>query len=194
MKVSGARAFGSCLSGTEICQCGSKSVALPFCAARTPPGARGRPRGAGARGRVSGEAARGQGQLPLFMDPFAGPEPHFVTRDQEGALTRLEHPCAGGQVEQDQVLLKLARGDIFDARPPPANPPKEPKPRRERAQPNGMLAKLPIGRAKESVTMVRVAGMPTIVLRATIEMSAIRAISNPPPSAKPRTSATITFG
>ena len=40
----------------------------------------------------------------------------------------------------------------------------------------------------------RVAGIPTLVSRATTEMSAISAISKPPPSAKPRTSATITFG
>ena len=40
----------------------------------------------------------------------------------------------------------------------------------------------------------RVAGMPTFVSPATTEMSAMSAISNPPPSAKPRTSATVTFG
>lgn len=40
-----------------------------------------------------------------------------------------------GTVEQAQLLLKLAPVDIFDAGPAPADPPKESKPRPERAQP-----------------------------------------------------------
>ncbi len=39
----------------------------------------------------------------------------------------------------------------------------------------------------------RVAGMPILVSRPTTEMSAMSASSNPPPSAKPLTSATVTF-
>ena len=40
----------------------------------------------------------------------------------------------------------------------------------------------------------RVAGMPMTASLATTAMSAISASSNPPPSAKPETSATVTFG
>ena len=40
----------------------------------------------------------------------------------------------------------------------------------------------------------RVAGMPILASSATTAMSAISASSNPPPSAKPDTSATVTFG
>ncbi len=38
------------------------------------------------------------------------------------------------------------------------------------------------------------AGIPITVSAATTEMSAISASSKPPPSAKPDTSATVTFG
>ena len=40
----------------------------------------------------------------------------------------------------------------------------------------------------------RVAGMPMTVSRATTAMSAMSASSKPPPSANPRTSATVAFG
>jgi hypothetical protein len=40
-----------------------------------------------------------------------------------------------GTVEQAQQLLKLAPAEIFDAGPAPPDPPRQPKPKPERAQP-----------------------------------------------------------